>query len=101
MACAQEWDFIIQVIVPALSDGFTQTTTSLRRSVATILLESYENDGEERKSKLLKLLAERIGRLSVFMDFPSTNDPQISRYSCVDLLFKIQESTEVFQPRYF
>jgi hypothetical protein len=101
VSCAQEWDFIIQVVVPSLADRFNRTTYHIRNLIASLLLASYQNDGEEQKAKLINVVAERMGRLEVFMHFPSTDDSEITRSSCIDLLMRIQEQTEAFKPRYF
>ena len=100
-SCAQEWDFLMQTLIPFVSNRFAQDVYPVRLATATILLKAYRDGGEAAKTRLIELAARRLGRLMSFMEFPSASSSRISRLKCVDFLFESQKLARGIEERPF
>ena len=93
-ACSNEWDFIMQTLLPAVSSRFAQEIYPARLAMANIFLNAYADGDLAMKEKLSGLIAQRLGRLIAFCEFPSTASSKISRANCVDFLLKKQQHAQ-------
>ena len=93
-SCAQEWDYLMQTIVPFLSNRFAHDIYPIRLATADILLRAYDEGNEEIRQKLNLAVARRLGRLITFCEFPPASSSEIKRAQCVDFLFRRQQDAE-------
>jgi len=100
-SCAQEWDYIFQTLIPFLSSRFAHEIYPVRLATAAVLLKAYENGDATVKDKLSGIVAQRLGRLISFCEFPSAPSCEISRLSCVNFLMKSQKCARGFEQRPF
>jgi hypothetical protein len=99
--CSQEWDFVIHTLVPVLSNRFAQLVYPLRLTVSHVLSKAYENGDAETKQRLDALVAQRLARLTTFLEFPASAGAAILRGRCVDFLLKRQRHAQGLYARYF
>ena len=100
-SCAQEWDFLMQTVLPFVASRFAQDIYPVRLSIANILLKAYGEGDVALKAKLTDLVSQRLGRLITFREFPSASSSEISRLKCVDFLFEIQKIARGIDERPF
>jgi hypothetical protein len=90
-SCAQEWDFVMQTLIPFVSNRFAQDIYPVRLATSSILLKAYRDGDASLRNKLIELAARRLARLISFLEFPSASSPEISRLKCVDFLLESQK----------
>ena len=100
-SCAQEWDFVMQTLIPFVSNRFAQDIYPVRLATASILIKAYRDGDATLKAKLIEAVSRRLGRLISFLEFPSGSAPKISRQKCVDFLFETQKHAQGFEERPF
>jgi len=100
-SCAQEWDYIMQTLIPFLSSRFAQDIYPIRLATAAVLLKAYENGDAAVKDTLTGIVAQRLGRLISFCEFPSAPSCEISRLKCVNFLMESQKRARGFEQRPF
>jgi hypothetical protein len=100
-SCAQEWDFLMQTLIPFVSNRFAHDIYPMRLATSSILLKAYRDGDESLRNELIQLAARRLGRLISFLEFPSATSAEISRVKCVDFLFETQKLARGMQERPF
>ena len=99
--CITEWDYIIHTLLPFVSSRFAHEIYPVRLANANILLKSYREGDEELKSRLVRLVSKRLGRLSAFREFPSASSTDLTRDRCVNFLLDMQQHARGIEERPF
>ena len=99
--CAQEWDFVMHTLVPVLSNRFAQLVYPLRLTVSHVLMKAYESGDGDTKKRLEFLVAQRLARLTTFLEFPASAGTPVLRGRCVEFLLKRQRHAQGLYARYF
>lgn len=100
-SCSQEWDYLIQTLIPFVSSRFAQDIYPIRLATASVLLKAYENGDVVLKESLAGLVAQRLGRLIAFCEFPSAPLCEITRLNCIEFLMERQKRARGIEQRPF
>ena len=98
---SKEWDYIVHSILPSVTYRLCQEIYPIRLSTAAILLGIHERADSATREQMEILVAQRLARLTTFLDFPSGLDQNRTRGQVTDFLFQLQKQAEAFSLRHF
>lgn len=98
---SKEWDYIVHSVLPSVAYRLCQEIYPIRLSTSAILLGIHDRADPATRERMEMRVAQRLARLSVFLDFPSGLDKSLTRGQVTNFLFQIQKQAEAFSLRHF
>ena len=98
---SKEWDYVVHSILPSVTYRLCQEIYPIRLSTSAILIGIYDKADPATRERIEMLVAQRLARLTTFLDFPSGLDQGRTRGQVTDFLFQLQKQAEAYSLRHF